>query len=92
MDTDKKVMSVKLFKTMRWLSVLSFIAVTLAIVIPINKNILLAGIIIYVVSFVYIVFWRCTSCGKRYGTKPGFIGICWPYVGHCLHCNKSLGS
>jgi len=89
MDLSKKV---KLFRAMRWVSAISFIAVLFSIKFAAWIPLLLTTIIIYSVSTVYILFWRCTYCGKLYGTKFGIVSIAWPYFSHCIHCNKKLGT
>jgi len=90
MDDIKNTKSIKTFKVLRWASVITFFILVLSITLQVNRNILLVSMFIYVVSFVYIVFWRCPKCGKRYSSKPGFISICWPYVSKCLHCKEPL--
>ena len=85
-------MSVKLFKTSRWLTVASFAAILVLVNTPAPQPLVVITGAVYVFSFVYTAFFKCKSCGKSYSSKGGFISICWPYTGRCMNCGESLSN
>ena len=90
MDEYQKERSISIFRKSRWFSVLSFIVIVLGITNELHMVIIIISTILYVISFGYIALWKCPNCGRLYSTKLSFISICWPYIGHCLHCGKSI--
>ena len=90
MKTYSKQTSIKIFRAMRWVTVISFIAIALNLTQLKNNEILIIAVAAYIISFSYIAFWKCPSCKKTFGSSVGFISICWPYVSRCLKCKTHL--
>ena len=90
MNQQSKQRTIKTFKAMRWVSIFSFLIIMLNMTQLANKNIFLIAALTFIVSFIYIIFWRCPACSKRFSSKAGFINITWPYVNKCLKCKTHL--
>ncbi len=84
-------MSVMLFRTARWISLVSFLSVGVFSFIRVPEIVIFSTVIGLLLSILYIVLYRCGSCGNSYSTKKGLISVFWPYTSQCRNCGAPLG-
>jgi len=85
-------MSESLFRVARWLSVTMFMVIFLFSYFHLPQLLVFIAIPVFILSFVYIVFYKCSSCNKSFSSTKGFVSICWPYTNSCRNCGEKLGN
>ena len=90
MELNNISKKIKTFKLLRWLSALSFFMILLFIAIKPREPIIIITLAAYVISTLYILFWRCPHCNKFFSLKFGFISIAFPFLSYCMHCKNKL--
>jgi hypothetical protein len=55
-----------------------------------NPWLLFISAILYIITTIYILAWRCPRCNSLYCVKFGIISIAWPFFNSCIHCASEL--